>query len=85
MEEKEIVHNFKPLGRPPDATVPENQAKRRKYKKMQGERNHVEATFGHFKDCFNLNSITWRVPDGETMQIQLGLIAFNLKTALAKV
>ena len=32
---------------------------------------------------FNLDKIKWTVPDGETMQIQLGLIAFNLHTALA--
>ena len=85
LKEKEITHCFKPLGKPPNETMSEKQAKRRKYKKMHDNRNHVESTFGHLKGRFNLNSIIWKVPDGETMQIQLGLIAFNLNTALAKI
>ena len=48
------------------------------------QRSYVEATFGHLKDRFNLNKVKWTIPGGETMQIQLGFIAFNLHTALAK-
>ena len=44
----------------------------------------IEATFGHLKDRFNLDKVKWTIPGGETMQIQLGLIAFNLHTALVK-
>ena len=49
-----------------------------------GVRNHIEATFGHLKTRFNLDKITCRVPDGMDLHIYMGLIAFNLSTALAK-
>ena len=79
-----IDHSFRPIGRPPDET-PEQKYKRKQYfKKKQGVRNHIEGTFGHLKNRFNLDKITWRVPDGMDMQIHMGLIAFNLSTALAK-
>ena len=83
LEEKEILHCFKQVGRPPNLLPEEQQKQRRTFRKRQGERNHVEATFGHLKSRFNLDRIKWWVPGGETIQIQLGLIAFNLHTAVA--
>ena len=84
LDEKGIDHSFKSVGRPPDETADQKQKRNRQLKKKQAERNHIEATFGHLKSRFNLDKITWRVPDGMAMQIQLGLIAYNLTRALAK-
>lgn len=84
LEDKGIDHSFKRMGRPPNESKQDKQKYRRQFKQKQGQRNHVEATFGHLKDRFNLDKVKWTIPGGETMQIQLGLIAFNLHTALAK-
>ena len=84
LEDNGIAHAFKPMGRPPNESKEDKQKHRRQFKQKQGQRNHVEATFGHLKDRFNLDKIKWTVPGGESMQIQLGLIAFNLNTAMAK-
>ena len=83
LDEKGIAHAFKRIGRPPDQSKQDRQTQRRQFKQRQGQRNHVEAAFGHLKDRFNLSKIKWTVPGGESMQIQLGLIAFNLHTAIA--
>ena len=85
LEDKGIDHAFKRMGRPPNESKEDKRLHRRQFKQKQGQRNHVEATFGHLKDRFNLDKVKWTVPGGETMQIQLGLIAFNLNTALANV
>jgi len=85
LAEKQIEHSFKRMGRPPNESLAEKQKHRRDFKRKQGQRNHIEASFGHLKSRFNLGKIKWRVPGGETMQIQLGLIAFNLNSAMTKV
>ena len=79
-DEKQIPHSFKRMGRPPNETSLEKQKYRREFKKKQGQHNHIEATFGHLKGHFNL---THSRQGGETMQIQLGLIASNLQKATA--
>ena len=84
LEEQEIEHAFKRVGRPPKEPTEEARKKRRRFKKKQGERNHIEGTFGHLKSRFNLGTIKWRVVDGERMQVGLGLVAFNLHTALTQ-
>jgi len=84
LEEKQIPHAFKRIGRPPNDSPEDKQKQRRAFNAKQGQRNHVEATFGHLKQRFNLDKIKWRVSGGETMQIQLGLIAFNLHAALSR-
>ena len=84
LEDKGIDHSFKRIGRPPNESKQDKQNHRRQFKQKQGQRNHIEATFGHLKDRFNLDKVKWTIPGGETMQIQLGLIAFNLHTALVK-
>ena len=83
LKEKGISHSFKYVGRPPNETMAEYRKRKTQFKKRQGERNHIEATFGHLKNRFNLNRLTWTVPNGATMQIQLGLIAANLNRAAA--
>ena len=83
LKDKNIPHSFKNLGRPPNETRAKQRKRKSQFKKRQGERNHIEATFGHLKNRFNLNKLTWTVPGGATMQIQLGLIASNLNRAAA--
>ena len=84
LKEKEINHSFKQVGRLPQESPEEKSKRKRQFKKRQGQRNHIEAAFGHLKTSYNLDKIKWRVSGGESMQVQLGLIAFNLNTALAK-
>jgi transposase, IS5 family len=84
LEEKHIPHSFKRIGRPPNDSPEDKQKQRRAFNKKQGQRNPVEATFGHLKQRFNLDKIKWRISGGETMQIQLGLIAFNLHSAISR-
>ena len=83
LKEKEISHSFKHVGRPSNETRAAQRKRKTQFKKRQGQRNHIEAMFGHLKKRFNLNRLTWTVPDGATMQIQLGLIAANLHKAAA--
>ena len=82
LEEHGITHSFKRIGRPPNETAKEKRRYRSDFKKKQGQRNHIEGAFGHLKSRFNLDTIKWSIPGGATMQIQMGLIAFNLNTAL---
>ena len=84
LAELKIQHAFKRTGRPPNESKEETQKHRAQFKKRQGQRNHIEGAFGHLKTHYNLNKVKWLVPGGEAMQIGLGLIAFNLTTALAK-
>ena len=78
-----ISHSFRRIGRPPNESPRERQKTQSEFKKNQGKRNHIEASFGHLKERFNLDKIKWTTLGGESMHIQLGLIAFNLHTALA--
>lgn len=84
LSELQIEHSFPAIGRPPNA--PDQAYKRSKAdtRKRQRKRNHIEGVFGVLKEHFRLDKIRWTVPDGHLMQIQLGLAAFNLKSALAK-
>ena len=84
LKEKGIPHSFKRIGRPPNESPTQSRFYRRNFKKKQGQRNHIEATFGHLKSRFNLNVIKWSVPDAHSIQIRLGLIAFNLNSAISK-
>ncbi len=59
------------------------QKQRSQFKKRQGQRNHIEALFGHLKSHYYLDKIRWTVPGGESMQIRMGLIASNLNRALS--
>jgi len=83
LKEKGIEHGFKSVGRPPNIPKETLRKQKQSFKKRQGQRNHVEAVFGHLKSHFFLDKIRWTVPDGEQIQIRLGLIASNLHRALA--
>ena len=78
-----IQDSFRPVGRPPNRSEKERKKQRSQFKKRQGLRNHIEGTFGTLKSHYYLDKIRWKVSDGESMQIRMGLIASNLHRALA--
>lgn len=80
----QIQHSFPAIGRPPDKPDQPYKKAKADTRKRQRKRNHIEGVFGHLKEHFRLDKIRWTVPDGHVMQVQLGLAAFNLKSALAK-
>ena len=82
LAEKDIEHNFKAIGRPPKHPDQCYKLQRAKTRKRQRERNHIEGLFGHLKENLRLQKILWTVPNGEIMQLQLGLAAFNLNKAI---
>jgi len=82
LEDKGIDHAFKRIALPMNPNKTNRNIVANSNKK-QGQRNHIATTFGHLKDRFNLDKVKWTIPGGESMQIQLGFIAFNLHTALA--
>lgn len=79
----EIEHSFRHLGRPPNESKVVKMKKQNLFRKRQGQRNHIEATFGHLKNRFNLDKLTWSVPGGPKMQVHFGLISANLHRAVA--
>ncbi len=83
LKEAGIEHGFKRIGRPP--TLPSKSEKRDRAirRKRHGQRNSIEAAFGHLKQRFNLGKIKLRVPHGAQIQIRLGLTAANLHRAIA--
>lgn len=81
LQDRGIPHSFRKLGRPPnEPTSVKNKAKTL-FRKKQGQRNAIEATFGHLKERFKLKNIVLKVPDGHKIQIRLGLVAWNLSKA----
>ena len=55
------------------------------FKKKQKERNRIEGHFGHSKEHYGLDKIKYHSRDGSEMWIRAGILAMNLKTALAMV
>lgn len=78
-----IESSFRPIGRPPDIPNPQRNQNKILARRRHGQRNFIEATFGHLKQRFNLGKIKFRIPDGPHIQIRLGLIAANLHRAIA--
>jgi len=67
LESFQIPHSFKRIGRPPNEPPGEERKYQCDFKAKKGQRNHIEATFGHLKNGFNLNKIECTVPGGECM------------------
>ena len=80
-KDHDIQHGFKRIGRPPNVAQNIQKKDKTTFKKQQGQRNAIEATFGHLKERFNLDKIVFRVKDGAKIQIRLGLVAMNLHRA----
>ena len=83
LQDHDIQHGFRRTGRPPNVTQNIQAKDKTAFKKRQGQRNAIEATFGHLKERFNLDKIIFRVKDGAKLQIRLGLAAKNLHRAAA--
>ena len=81
LQEQGIEHAFKRMGRPPTLQKNGRNTEKITFKKNQGQRNAIEATFGHLKERFNLRHIVLKVKDGAHIQIRLGLISRNLLRA----
>lgn len=54
------------------------------FKKKQRERNRIEGHFGHGKEHCGLDKIKYQGKDGSEIWIRCGILAMNLKTALAR-
>lgn len=54
-------------------------------KKRQRERNRIEGGIGHGKEHFMLDRIRYQSVAGSEMWVRCGVLAMNLKTALAKM
>jgi IS5 family transposase len=86
LQASQIEHGFKRIGRPPTLSpeaIAEQKKQSRLRRKRQGQRNAIEATFGHLKSRFDLDKIRFTVKDGAQFQIRLGLIGWNLYRAIA--
>lgn len=85
LKSKGIDHAFPSIGRPPNIPPDQKTKQRQQFLHKQRQRNHIEAVFGHLKDRFNLGKIKWHTTDGHLLQVQFGLAAFNLHSALSKI
>jgi IS5 family transposase len=82
LKDEEIRDAFEPRGRKPkDENTSDHQWRKRKRK----ERNRIEGAFGHFKNHFGLDRIKYSIEGGDELWVRLGLMAANLKTAVANV
>ena len=77
LESHGIRASLRPLGRPP-------RQKDRWFKRKQKERNRIEGTLGVERQRYSSGRVRYRVKDGSEIWIRSGILAMNLKTALAK-
>jgi IS5 family transposase len=76
LKERHIRFSGKPLGRPPK--TPQTLYQKRKFKREQGERNHIEGKFGQGKNGYNLNKIRARKAPTSESWIACILFVMNL-------
>lgn len=81
MKERDIRASFKPLGRRRRKERPYD----RWFKKKQKERNRIEGHFGHGKQHFSLDRILYHGKEGAEIWLRAGIVAMNLKTAVARM
>jgi hypothetical protein len=80
LERMKVRGGLHALGRP---RKKEN-GKDRWLKKRQRERNRIEGGIGHGKEHFMLDRIRCQGVEGSETWVRCGILAMNLKTALAK-
>ena len=78
---KGVREGFKKLGRKSKKSKVEEAYIKRK----QRQRNQIEGAIGTAKEHYGLNAIRYHYPEGGEMWIRLGMLAKNLKVALARV
>ncbi|MFH1777117.1 MAG: transposase [Candidatus Omnitrophota bacterium] len=54
-------------------------------RQKQRERNRIEGDIGNIKEHYGLDAIRYHYREGSEMWVRLGLLAKNLKVALARV
>ncbi len=79
---KNIRLSVEPLGRKSKSEVSKNE--RKWIKRKQRERNRIEGLIGTLKTKYGLDRLRYRIPDGEKIEIRLGLLAKNLNVMLAR-
>jgi hypothetical protein len=72
---------FKPLGRKSE----EGERQERYLRRKQRERNRIEGDIGNVKEHYGCDGIRYHYVEGSEMWGRLGLLAKNLKAALALV
>jgi len=72
---------FQPRGRKPRETGPVDRWRKRKRR----ERNRIEGAIGHGKNHYGLDRIRYSIEGGDELWVRLGLMAANLRAAVAKV
>jgi len=72
---------FEPRGRKPQQEGSSDRWRKRKRR----ERNRIEGAIGHGKNHYGLDRIRYSIETGDELWVRLGLMAANLKTAVAKV
>lgn len=77
----EILPAFKPLGRKGE----ESQRQERYLRRKQRERNRIEGDIGNVKEHYGCDGIRYHYVEGSEMWVRLGLLAKNLKAAVAVV
>ncbi len=80
LEGQGIRAAFKPLGRKSQNSAMPEQYVRRK----QRERNRIEGDIGNAKEHYGLDGIRYHYREGSEMWVRFGLLAKNLKAALAR-
>lgn len=76
LKENHIRYSGKALGRP--SKLSQSPYQKRKFKKEQGERNHIEGKFGQGKNGYNLNNIRARKARTSESWIACILFVMNL-------
>lgn len=72
---------FKPLGRKSE----ESEHQERYLRRKQRERNRIEGDIGNVKEHYGCDGIRYHYIEGSEMWVRLGLLAKNLKVAMARV
>ncbi|WP_158288538.1 transposase, partial [Mucilaginibacter psychrotolerans] len=76
LKDRGIRYSGKALGRP--SKTPQTPYQKRKFKKEQGERNHIEGKFGQGKNGYNLNKIRARTAPTSESWIACIMFVMNL-------
>jgi hypothetical protein len=81
LKEQGVRTAFKPLGRKSD----DGERQERYFRRKQRERNRIEGDIGNAKEHYGCDGIRYHYVEGGEMWVRLGLLAKNLKAALALV
>jgi transposase, IS5 family len=81
LKTEDIRAAFKPLGRKSE----DDESQKQYYRRKQRERNRIEGDIGNLKEHYGCDAIRYHYVEGSEMWVRLGLLAKNLKMAMARV